>query len=585
MDWSQYDNQYYWNYHMYEVKKVPLRWRTVWIQGYFHVGNYSLPDKGDMKIGILSRRECKRGGTRLNARGIDDLGYVGNFVETESFIVIENQLKIFTQIRGSIPLFWKQEGLKGAVKFKRDPLNSLKALKTHFNRLNEDYTSVLMVNLLKETSERENLLTTNVKHLIETNNKDIGEVEYYHFDFHANGIKNVYRILEGTKAFIKDNKYYWEELETGNVLKNQNGVIRTNCMDWLDRTNYAQTKMYLLSLQKQLLDSKVDLESLYGSINLEELSLGSDGIPKEEPFMRAVNSFWADNGDFISLQYTGTNSTITKVMKQGKKGFLSKINHKYQDVHRFVNNNFTDNFKEEWIRMILGKSKHSGPEGVKEDWEVDDKIPNINLAILTWNVGNAKTELFDGIKDRLPSLQDKDIVVISLQEIVKLNAMNVLRKKKNNEAIVNWISIISTTLGNEYFLVSHKALIGILLMVFVKKKHKESIRDVSFSDKKLGFKNSLGNKGAVAIRMDMDNWKFCFIGCHLESGTNSLQKRIKQVNELHKNNGFLSDLFDSREISEFKNKKGKAHPFEIFDYIFLTGDLNFRIRQQEPALK
>jgi len=46
-------------------------------------------------------------------------------------------------------------------------------------------------------------------------------------------------------------------------------------------------------------------------------------------------------------------------MKEGKKGFLSAINHKYQDVHRFVNNNFTDNFKEECIRMIIGRSKRT----------------------------------------------------------------------------------------------------------------------------------------------------------------------------------------------------------------------------------
>ena len=92
------------------------------------------------------------------------------------------------------------------------------------------------------------------------------------------------------------------------------------------------------------------------------MGLAFSVIPKEKPLIQTVNSFWADNGDFISLQYTGTNSTITRVMKEGKKGILSRINHKYQDVHRFVNNNFTDNFKEECIRMILGRSKHSRPQ-------------------------------------------------------------------------------------------------------------------------------------------------------------------------------------------------------------------------------
>jgi hypothetical protein len=48
--------------------------------------------------------------------------------------------------------------------------------------------------------------------------------------------------------------------------------------------------------------------------------------------------------------------------------------------------------------------------------------------------------------------------------------------------------------------------------------------------------------------------------------------------------GFLGTLFDTREIAEFKDRDGKADPFEIFDYLFFSGDLNFRIRQQEMTL-
>ena len=102
------------------------------MQGYFYSEEQTLIDDTRIKIGILSRRQCRRGGTRLNARGIDDDGYVGNYVETETFMILNNSLYIQTQIRGSVPLFWKQEGLKGAVKFKRPPLNSIRTLMKHF---------------------------------------------------------------------------------------------------------------------------------------------------------------------------------------------------------------------------------------------------------------------------------------------------------------------------------------------------------------------------------------------------------------------------------------------------------------------
>ena len=128
-NWKTIDNEYYWNFNMYKIFDVPARWRTIWIQGYFYIEQQELVDQVKVKLGILSRRQYKRGGTRLNARGIDDEGYVGNFVETESFMILNGILYIFTQIRGSIPLYWKQEGIKGSVKFKRDPMFSLKALK------------------------------------------------------------------------------------------------------------------------------------------------------------------------------------------------------------------------------------------------------------------------------------------------------------------------------------------------------------------------------------------------------------------------------------------------------------------------
>lgn len=77
-DWKNEDNEYYWNYHMYRIFDVPSRWRIVCIQGYFYAEEQLLNHETKVKIGILSRRQYKRGGTRLNARGIDDDGFVGN---------------------------------------------------------------------------------------------------------------------------------------------------------------------------------------------------------------------------------------------------------------------------------------------------------------------------------------------------------------------------------------------------------------------------------------------------------------------------------------------------------------------------
>lgn len=57
---------------------------------------------------LVSRRSVQRAGTRLNRRGIDELGYCANFVETEQLVEFGGERVAFVQTRGSIPLFWTQ---------------------------------------------------------------------------------------------------------------------------------------------------------------------------------------------------------------------------------------------------------------------------------------------------------------------------------------------------------------------------------------------------------------------------------------------------------------------------------------------
>jgi hypothetical protein len=64
---------------------------------------------------IISRRSCRRPGVRYETRGVDALGNVANFVETEFFVwreaeVEQGPVKVasFVIIRGSVPVYWHQ---------------------------------------------------------------------------------------------------------------------------------------------------------------------------------------------------------------------------------------------------------------------------------------------------------------------------------------------------------------------------------------------------------------------------------------------------------------------------------------------
>lgn len=38
----------------------------------------------------------------------------------------------------------------------------------------------------------------------------------------------------------------------------------------------------------------------------------------DKPIIKRMKHFWAEQGDYISLQYAGTNSTISRVSRDGK---------------------------------------------------------------------------------------------------------------------------------------------------------------------------------------------------------------------------------------------------------------------------
>jgi len=98
----------------FKENNVSVLWYTPLIQG--HVGYVSEP-LGDQNVEIIivSRREHLRTGTRLNVRGLDDDGNVGNFVETEQIVKIGDNIYSFVATRGTVPVFWHQGSKKGGT--------------------------------------------------------------------------------------------------------------------------------------------------------------------------------------------------------------------------------------------------------------------------------------------------------------------------------------------------------------------------------------------------------------------------------------------------------------------------------------
>ena len=94
-------------------------------------------------------------GTRFNKRGIDDEGNVANFVETEQLFYYFGYCFSFVQVRGSVPLFFKQSGIKAEITVTRNRHMQEEPMRKHHALLEEEYGKVFVLDLLDRRKDGE----------------------------------------------------------------------------------------------------------------------------------------------------------------------------------------------------------------------------------------------------------------------------------------------------------------------------------------------------------------------------------------------------------------------------------------------
>jgi hypothetical protein len=254
---------------------------------------------------LISRLSCRRAGTRFNARGIDDEGNVANFVETETIIATDEWVFSYTQIRGSVPVFWEQAGLQlpgqSKIAITRSAEASQPAFDLHFATLLEKYGAVHIVNLLSQGAKHgEASLSQEYSNLL----NDMPPEEHRHvcisnFDFHAitgGDFRYATNIRPLLNASAEEFSYYLEDCTTKAVVLEQMGVFRTNCLDCLDRTNVIQGII-----------SQIAIESFLGH---RDQVVGDD-------FWIVHGGLWADAGDALSKIYAGTGALKSSFTRTG----------------------------------------------------------------------------------------------------------------------------------------------------------------------------------------------------------------------------------------------------------------------------
>ena len=259
--------------------------------------------------------------SRYLRRGIDENGFVANMVETEQILsrsdwARDTAVHSFVQIRGSIPAFFTQSpySLKPIPVLQHSADANFEAFKKHFEKLGDQYGSLQLVSLVEKQGVEEPIGLQYQKIVQRFNDERSGSqpLAFEWFDFHkaCKGMKfeNVSQLLLRLKDRLEE---FGSTTQQGSeVVQRQKGVLRTNCMDCLDRTNVCQS-----SFAKHMLDVQLKEE-------------GIDVAAQADQETMWFNTLWADNGDAVSKQYASTaamKGDYTRTKKRDYRGALNDL--------------------------------------------------------------------------------------------------------------------------------------------------------------------------------------------------------------------------------------------------------------------
>ncbi|KAI5663409.1 hypothetical protein M9H77_22732 [Catharanthus roseus] len=339
--WKQADPRFVWNRNIMEELIehkldgfiIPL------VQGSFQTGQLKLKDS-PATVTLISRRCNRRLGTRMWRRGANLEGDTANFIETEQLVELEDLRFSFLQVRGSIPLLWEQI-VDLSYKPRLNIINheqTSKVVERHFLDLSQRYGDVVAVDLTDKHGD-EGLLSN----AYATEMQKLSNVRYISFDFHhscgGSNLENIQLLYDQISEDFEKHGYFL--ISKGEILSEQKGIVRSNCVDCLDRTNVTQSFLARKSLNSQLQRA--------GALS------STDCISNISEDFEIFKTMWVEQGDEISLGYSGTHALKGDLVRYGKQTMAGLIKDGMSAISRYYLNNFQDGVRQDAIDLITGR--------------------------------------------------------------------------------------------------------------------------------------------------------------------------------------------------------------------------------------
>ncbi|CAZ80621.1 unnamed protein product [Tuber melanosporum] len=304
---------------------------------------------------LITRRSRHRAGTRYFTRGVDESGNVANFNETEQIVIIGGSTaKVFSfvQTRGSVPVYWAEvNNLRYTPELQvRGVDSAMNSARKHFDHQIRLYGDNYLVNLVNQKG-REQRVKAAYEHIVKllpTKRTDIpDQLHYVYFDFHheCGGMEwhRAQLLLEQLGGGLYDQQYFHSvegKFVSSDIRSYQTSVVRTNCMDCLDRTNVVQSMLARRTLNRQMVDAGVLGEG--------------ENTASFNSFEVIFRSVWADNADVVSQTYSGTGALKTDLTRTGVRTKAGAIADLSSSITRYFRNNFSDGPRQDAYDLFLG---------------------------------------------------------------------------------------------------------------------------------------------------------------------------------------------------------------------------------------
>lgn len=262
-----------------------------------------------------------------------------------------------------------------------------------------------------------------------------------------------------------------------------------------------------------------------------------------------------------------------------------------------------DNFLRIWDGML------------QDDWlearmQVRDsefcRFRELTAAVLTWNAGACKPghlqhspEDNTFFRDYLTAREPPDIFIFGFQELVdledkKVTAKSFFKSKKKepdeqqhmSSQYRAWRDYLGKSLDDfmpasaSYTLVHTASMVGLFTCIFVKSTERPRIRNIHASEVKRGMGGHHGNKGAIIVRMVLDDSSICMVNCHLAAGQTQTMHRNNDIAEILEANTLPSYPLHDGEVAQHSDvfaSGGDGSMVMDHEICILNGDLNYRI--------